>query len=84
MALDVRERAVALEALAAQAETVAVRVRAARVALDAERARYEAGAATLQDVSLLQARLTDALAQQATIEIEAAFAPALLDAAVGR
>ena len=83
-ALDVRERAVALDALAAQAETAAVRVRAARVALDAERARYGAGAATLQDVSLLQARLTDALVQQALIDTEAAFAPTLLDVAVGR
>ena len=83
-ALDVREQVVALDALAARADVVEVRVRAARTALDAERARYEAGSATLQDVSVLQARLTDALAEQATIAVEAAFAPALLDVAVGR
>jgi outer membrane protein len=83
-ALDVRERAIALDALVARSEVVEARVRAARVALDAERARYEAGAATLQDVTLLQARLTDALTERATIAVEAAFAPALLDVAVGR
>lgn len=84
VALDVREQVVALGDLAARADVAEVRVRAARTALDAERARYEGGDATLQDVSLLQARLTDALTERATIAVEAAFAPALLDIAVGR
>ena len=84
VALDVQEQLVALDALAARADVAEVRVRAARTALDAKRARYEGGAATLQDVSVLQARLTDALAERATIAVEAAFASALLDVAVGR
>ena len=81
--LEVRERAIALDALAAQAELAVVRVEAAQEALDAERARFDAGEATLQAVSILQTRLVEAEAERARLAVEARFERLFLAIAVG-
>ena len=83
VALEVRERRIEVDALAAQAAVAEVRVRAAEQALDAERARFDAGEATLQAVSLLQARVVEARTERARLAVEARFQRLLLAVAVG-
>ena len=84
VALEVRERRVALDAVGSRTEVAEVRVAAARTALDAEQARYLAGETTLQDVTQLRTRLVEAETELARLGVEARFASLLLDVAVGR
>ncbi len=83
VALEVRERAIALDALDAQSALADVRVEAAQAALAAERARFDAGEATLQAVSILLTRLVEAEAERARLAVEARFERLFLAVAVG-
>lgn len=83
VALDVREAHVRLTSLEDQAAVADVRVEAADAALAAERARYAAGAVTLQAVSLAESRAVEARAERERLRVSARFQRLLLDVAVG-
>ena len=82
-ALEVRQAAIVLADLEAQAELAAVRVAAAAAALDAETARYQAGETTLQSVAQLRARAVDAATRQAVLAVTARYQRLLLRLAAG-
>ena len=83
VALDVREAHVRLTSLQAQIGVAEVRVEAAETALRAERARYAAGATTLQAVSLAESRAVEARTEREQLHVGARFQRLLLDVAVG-
>ena len=82
-ALEVQASRLRLDALAEVLPLAAARVAAAETALAAERARYDAGASTLQAVSLLRARLTAAQTDQAVLDVTVRFERRLLALALG-
>ena len=82
-ALEVRQAAIVLADLEAQADLADVRVAAAQTALDAEAARYQAGETTLQSVAQLRARAVDAATRQAVLAATARYQRLLLRLAAG-
>ncbi|MGB3544020.1 TolC family protein, partial [Rubrivirga sp.] len=83
IALEIQELWIRFDALEAQTEIADLRIRAAQDALEAERARYDAGESTLQSVSLLQARAVEAEVARAQLDIEGRFQKLLLDLSIG-
>ncbi|WP_412060717.1 TolC family protein [Rubrivirga sp. IMCC45206] len=82
-ALEVETARLRLDALADLLPLADARVDAAETALAAERARYDAGASTLQAVAQLRARLTAARTDAAVLAVTARFERLLLALATG-
>ena len=82
-ALEVWEATVVLDDTRAQAELAVVRSEAARAALDAELARYQAGETTLQAVAQLRARVVDAETRRAVLAVTEAYPHVLLRIVAG-
>ena len=82
-ALEVEEAGLRVAATEAALPLAAERVGALEVALEAGRARYDAGAAMLQDVSDLGTRLVSARTDRAVLEATLVFERLLLEVARG-
>lgn len=83
VALEVRQAHLDVEAARAQAALGRVRVVAAEAALAAEETRFREGAATLQAVALLRARVVEAQTARAEAKASAAVHRVLLRLATG-
>lgn len=83
IALDVQELRIELDALADQQALADIRVDAATMALDAERARFTLGETTLQSVSIALARAVAARAEQERLAVTARFQRRLIQIAIG-
>ncbi|MEO0559649.1 MAG: TolC family protein [Bacteroidota bacterium] len=80
---EIQDTVTDLESLAAQAEVAAVRQRAAAAALDAELARFAAGATTLQTVAQLRSRAVEAQVELERLRIQRQVQAQILELVIG-